>query len=126
MQANGIITKQSNYTVKETIDRLESALKQKGITIYARINQQLEAQKGGMDINPLEFLLFGNPAKGGAVMAAEPLAALDLPIKLIAWQDAQRKTWVAYNEPGYVQARYGLTDQLAAVLNIDAVVTAVL
>jgi len=126
MNAKGIIIRQSNYEVKESIDRLENALKQKSITIYARIDQQAEALKGGIKLLPLEFLLFGNPARGGFVMEFDPKTALDLPLKVIAWKDDQNKTWVAYNDPAYIRERYGLSDQLTALLDIDSVVTAVL
>ncbi|MBS1522484.1 MAG: DUF302 domain-containing protein [Bacteroidetes bacterium] len=126
MDNKGVIIRQSSYGVKDTIDRLENALKQKNITIYARIDQQAEALKGGIKLPALEFLLFGNPAGGGFVMEFDPKAALDLPLKVIAWDDDQNKTWVAYNDPAYIQARYGLSNQLTALLDIDPVVTTVL
>ena len=126
MNAKGIIIRQSNYGVKDTIDRLENALKEKNITIYARIDQQAEALKGGIKLPSLEYLLFGNPARGGFIMESDPIAALDLPLKVIAWKDNQNKTWVAYNDPAYIQERYSLSNQLTALLDIDQVITAIL
>ncbi|HEX9509080.1 MAG TPA: DUF302 domain-containing protein [Puia sp.] len=114
---NGITSKQSSYSVKESIDRLQKALEAKGITIFSRIDQQAEAQKVGLKLSPVEFLLFGNPRAGTPIMSAVPLSALDLPLKAIAWQDEEGKVWLSYNEPAYIQQRYGLPDAL--VKNID-------
>jgi uncharacterized protein (DUF302 family) len=113
----GIISKQSNHSVKESADRLHTLLTAKGITIYARIDQQAEARSAGVELSPLEFLLFGNPRAGTPIMSAVPLAALDLPLKAIAWQDKDGKVWLSYNEPAYLQQRYGLS--AALVKNID-------
>ena len=122
MNTNGIITRKSPYPVKETINRLEEFLLQHGATVYARIDQQAEVNKAGADLLPLEFILFGNPKAGGPIMAANPLAALDLPLKVIAWQDAQQQVWVAYNEAGYIKDRFALRDDLIAPLNLDPVI----
>lgn len=114
---NGIISKQSNHSVKESADRLQTLLTTKGITIFARIDQQAEARKAGLELSPIEFLLFGNPRAGTPIMSAVPLSALDLPLKAIAWQDREGKVWLSYNEPAYLQQRYGLSEAL--VKNID-------
>jgi uncharacterized protein (DUF302 family) len=122
MDTKGITIRSSQYTVKETIDRIQSFLQQKGVTIYARIDQQAEANNAGQKLLPLEFILFGNPKAGGPVMAANPVAALDLPLKVIAWEDHQRKVWVAYNDATYIQERFSLTDAVIAPLNLDPVI----
>src|SRR5690349_14791510 len=96
----GVIIRKSQYTVKETIDHLQVALEQHNVTIYARIDQQQELQKAGLEISPLEFLLFGNPVAGGPVMIENPLASLDLPLKVIAWEDQQQTVYIAYNDSG--------------------------
>ena len=114
---NGIISKQSHHSVKESADRLEKVLTAKGITIYARIDQQAEARLAGLELSPLEFLLFGNPRAGIPIMSAVPLSALDLPLKAIAWQDKEGKVWLSYNEAVYLQQRYGLPEDV--VKNID-------
>ncbi|NCD69761.1 DUF302 domain-containing protein [Mucilaginibacter agri] len=91
MNSRGIIIRESKLTVKATIDHLESKLKQNGVTVYARINQQAELSKNGVKIDPLEFIMFGNPAKGGLLISANPVTALDLPLKVIAWQDDKKR-----------------------------------
>ena len=126
MTAKGIITRPSPYTVKETIDRLEALLKERGVTIYARINQQEEAGRAGLKILPLQFMMFGNPKAGGPLMAANALVALDLPLKVIAWQDAQQKTWLAYNEETYIEERYSVIHQEPSPLNLGPLIDAVL
>ncbi len=118
----GVTLHPSPYPVRESMDRLESFLKQQGVTIYARIDQQEELRKAGMSSGPLEFLLFGNPKGGGPVMLENPLAALDLPLKVIAWQDEQKKVWLAYNEAAYIRERYGLSATTSAKLNIDGII----
>lgn len=126
MDTNGRILRQSPFTVKETIDRLADLLKQNGVTIYARIDQQAEAAKYGISLKALEFLLFGNPQKGGLIMAENPAAALDLPLKVIAWEDAQLKTWVSYNESEYIRQRFSLSAETARFTNIDPMMIALL
>jgi len=121
----GITIVNSRYTVKETIDRLQTTLEQRHVTIYARINQQEELQKTGQKILPLEFLLFGNPKGGGPVMIANPAAALDLPLKVIAWQDYEQ-TYVAYNEAGYIKDRYSLSPEVVTPLNIDSLIAEII
>lgn len=123
---NGVTTRKSPFTVKETIDRLQAALEQNHVTIYARIDQQQELQKVGQTIAPLEFLLFGNPKAGGPVMVENPIAALDLPLKVIAWQDEQQVVHVAYNDALYLKNRYSLSANVAAPLNIEPLITKIL
>jgi uncharacterized protein (DUF302 family) len=122
MNPTGVTICLSEYAVKETIDRLEAFLRQHGVTIYARIDQKLELEKTGQTIRPLEFLLFGNPNAGGPVMIENPIAALDLPLKIIAWEDIDQKVWVAYNKGSYVKERFSLSDSVSAALNLDVVV----
>jgi uncharacterized protein (DUF302 family) len=122
MDASGIVTKQSQFSVKETIDRLETLLIEKGVTIYARIDQQHEALKAGLTLHPIELLVFGNPKAGVPIMAANPLAAIDLPIKALAWQDGDNKVWLSHNTHGYIQQRFGLPDDLAQKINVAALV----
>jgi uncharacterized protein (DUF302 family) len=115
--STGIISKQSKYSVKESIDRLQKILSSKGVTIFARIDQQAEAQKAGLVLSPIELLIFGNPKTGTPIMSAVPLAALDLPLKAISWQDIDHKVWLSYNEPAYIQQRFSLSDAL--IKNIE-------
>lgn len=126
MNPKGIVIRPSPYSVKETIDRLQTFLQEHDATIYARIDQQAEAGQAGHSLRPLEFILFGNPKAGGLLMAENPLVALDLPLKAIAWEDDQQTVWVAYNEAAYIRDRYALTPSENSPLALEKVVTAVL
>lgn len=126
MKNQGIVTQISPYPVKETIDRLVIFLEKHGSTVYARIDQQKEVRQSGWEISPLEFILFGNPARGGAIMASNPLAALDLPLKIIAWQDDQQVVRVAFNDSLFIRERYALPEELTAALNLSPLVNSAL
>jgi len=108
MNPNGVLIRACRQSVGEVIDRLQTRLIENGATIYARINQQSEADKVGIHLPPLEFLLFGNPKGGGPIMAEHPLVALELPLKVIAWEDDEKKVWIAYNDAKYIEERYSL------------------
>ena len=114
---NGIVSQPSPYAVTESIDRLVTILQSKGITIFARIDQQMEAEKVGLSLRPTQLLLFGSPKAGTPLMAAEPMIALDLPLKVVAWEAADGKVWLSYNDVHYLQQRFSLSDEL--VKNID-------
>jgi uncharacterized protein (DUF302 family) len=116
---NGIINQPSPYSVTETIDRLVSILQTKGITIFARIDQKAEAEKVGLSMLPTQLLLFGNPKAGTPLMVAEPTIALDLPLKVLAWESANGKVWLSYNDTDYLKQRFALSDEL--VKNIAVV-----
>ena len=126
METKNIISKKSMLGVRETTNKFEGILTQKGITVYARINQQAEAAKAGIALKGIEFLLFGNPGKGGQVMAENPEAALDLPLKLLVWEDAQHQTWVSYNDPASLTERFSLAEQTAKLTDIEPLVTLLL
>lgn len=117
---HGIISQPSPYSVPETIDRLAAVLQAKGITIFARIDQQVEAEKVRLSLRPTQLLLFGNPQAGTPLMVASPTIALDLPLKALAWEAADDKVWLSYNDPDYLKQRFSLSDEL--VKNI-AVIT---
>jgi uncharacterized protein (DUF302 family) len=119
MTANGIISQSSPYSVPETIDRLVAVLQAKSITIFARIDQKVEAEKVGLSLLPTQLLLFGNPQAGTPLMVAEPTIALDLPLKVVAWEAADGKVWLSYNDPNYLKQRYSLPDEL--MKNIDVI-----
>lgn len=116
---NGIISQPSSYSVAETIDRLVAVLQAKSITIFARIDQQAEAEKVGLGLLPTQLLLFGNPKAGTPLMVAEPTIALDLPLKVLAWEATDGQVWLSYNDPHYLQQRFSLSDEL--VKNIDVI-----
>lgn len=103
----GLVVKPSNYSVAETIDRLQAALEDKGLTIFARIDHQAGAAKADLELAPTEVLIFGNPKLGTPLMAAAPTTAIDLPQKALAYEEGG-KVYLAYNDPGYLQARHGI------------------
>ena len=123
MTPKGVIIQSSTYSVKETIDRIQHFLQQQGVTIYARIDQQSELNNAGLHIPPMEFIMFGKPKAGGPLMIDNPLAALDLPLKIIAWGDPQQKVWLAYNDAAYIRERYDLPEAISAPLNLEPIVT---
>jgi uncharacterized protein (DUF302 family) len=126
MNPKGVTIQPSQYSIKETIDKLQAFLQQHGATIYARIDQQAELQKAGLSIAPLEFIMFGNPKAGGAIMIENPIAALELPLKIIAWQDAQGHVFIAFNDAAYIEERYSLTHAENSPLNLDNLVSTAL
>ncbi|MEH1911919.1 MAG: DUF302 domain-containing protein [Nostoc sp.] len=117
---NGIINQPSPYSVPATIDRLEAVLQAKGITIFARIDQQAEAERVGLSLPPTQLLLFGNPQAGTPLMVAEPTIALDLPLKVLAWKAADSKVWLSYNDPNYLKQRFSLSDELVENIAVIA------
>jgi uncharacterized protein (DUF302 family) len=107
----GIISKASKYSVPETLERVDALLQSKGIKIFVRVDHSGEAEKVGLKMPPTQLLIFGNPKGGTPVMLAAPTAAIDLPLKVLAWQDADGKVWLSYNDPGYIKKRFSLTDE---------------
>ena len=126
MDPKGITIKPSPFSVKETMDRLAAVLGERKVTIYARIDQQSEVHTAGKEIPPLEFILFGSPKAGGPIMGENPVVALDLPLKIIAWEDAAGKVWLAYNSAAYLEERHSLPHDLVRPLDLDPLVTHIL
>jgi uncharacterized protein (DUF302 family) len=112
----GTITKASPRSVEETVTRLVALLGAKGIKVFAVIDQRAEARAVGLDLRETTLVVFGNPVAGTPLMQAVPLAALDLPLKVLVWADGDRGTQVSYADPSVVAARYGLTPEQAGVL----------
>ncbi len=111
-QGDGIISKPSKYSVPETLHRLETILTAKGIKIFALVDHSGEAEKAGLKMPPTQLLIFGNPKGGTPVMLAAPTAAIELPWKALAWQDANGQVWLSYNDAAYLQRRFGLSDDV--------------
>jgi len=108
---NGLITKPSANSVKETIDRLENVLKSKGITIVVRWAHHEKAANAGISLRPTELILFGNPKLGSHMFTSQQTAGIDLPMKALAWEDANGKVWLTYNDPAYIAKRHGIEDR---------------
>jgi uncharacterized protein (DUF302 family) len=115
-QGDGIVSKPSKYSVPETLHRLETILTAKGIKIFALVDHSGEAEKAGLKMPPTQLLIFGNPKGGTPVMLAAPTAAIDLPWKALAWQDANGQVWLSYNDAVYIQRRFGLSDDVVKPL----------
>jgi len=113
----GVLTKPSNYDVKETIDRLVIFLQRQDITIYARVNCQVELRRFNQHIRPFEFILCGNPQVSGPIIEKNPLTALDLPLRIIAWEDSDSKCWVAYKYPEYLTESYTICLELENIIS---------
>jgi uncharacterized protein (DUF302 family) len=109
---NGMIHLSSPHSVVETLARLESILKAKGLPILARIDHSGDAAKAGLSMRPTELLIFGNAKAGTPLMVASPTIAIDLPLKALAWQDSEDKVWLSYNSPDYLKQRHDLPDNL--------------
>jgi len=108
----GLTTVASPYPVNVTIDRLAALAQAKNMLVFARIDFAADAKKAGMPLHESQLLVFGNPKGGTPVMQAVPTAALDLPLKALAWQDEQGHVWVSYNAPEYLAARHGIASDL--------------
>jgi uncharacterized protein (DUF302 family)/uncharacterized membrane protein YidH (DUF202 family) len=121
MAENGIINKASNHSVDQTVDKLKGILQAKGVTLFALVDHSGEAEKIGMKMRPTKLLIFGNPKGGTPIMLAAPSAAIDLPLKILVWEDAQGKVWASYNSPMYLQQRHGIPqDLLPNIAVVDA------
>ena len=112
MTNNGIIDLPSNHPVDQTIEKLKNILQAKGVTVFALVDHSGEAEKVGMKMPPTKLLIFGSPKAGTPLMLASPRAAIDLPLKILVWEDAQGKVWVSYNSPAYLQQRHNLPADL--------------
>lgn len=108
----GIIDAPSRYSVPETLARLQSILREKGIKVFALVDHSGEAEKAGLAMRPTQLLIFGSPKSGTPLMVASPRLAIDLPLKALAWQDEQEQVWLSYNSPEYLQQRHGLPVEL--------------
>ena len=108
----GILDKPSNRSVEQTVEKLKNILQSRGVTLFAVIDHSGEAEKVGMKMPPTKLLIFGSPKAGTPLMLAAPSSALDLPLKILIWQDAQGKVWVTYNSPAYLQERHNLPSEL--------------
>jgi uncharacterized protein (DUF302 family) len=109
---NGIVDKRSNHSVDETVEKLKGILQSKGVTLFATVDHSGEAAKAGMKMRPTKLLIFGNPKGGTPLMLAAPSSAIDLPLKILVWDDGQGQAWVSYNSPTYLQQRHGIPADL--------------
>ncbi|MFZ3210890.1 MAG: DUF302 domain-containing protein [Terriglobales bacterium] len=111
-QGSGIINTPSHHSVDQTVEKLKRILQAKGVTLFALVDHNGEAEKVGMKMRPTKLLIFGSPKAGTPLMLAAPSIAIDLPLKILIWEDGQGKVWVSYNSPAYLQERHGLPQDL--------------
>ncbi len=116
---NGVVSKPSKYSVEETLERLKRTLEAKEATVFALVDHSGEAEKAGLKMRPTKLVIFGSPKAGTPLMLAAPSSAIDLPLKILIWEDGEGKVWVSYNSPAYLQERHGLPEEL--VRNIAVV-----
>ena len=118
-----LINVESHYSAKETADRFESIIKDKGFTVFARIDHQKNAAGVNLTLRPTEVIIFGNPNIGTQLMQCNQLVAIDLPQKVLVSEDADNKVWLSYNNPQYIKQRHSITgcdeviDKISGALN---------
>jgi uncharacterized protein (DUF302 family) len=111
--AEGMVSIASRHSVDETIGKLERVLQARGITLFALVDHSGEAAKVGLAMPPTKLAIFGNPKAGTPPMLAAPSLAIDLPLKILVWEDAEQgKVWVSYNAPEYLAVRHGVPEEL--------------
>jgi uncharacterized protein (DUF302 family) len=124
MSASGIVDIASHHSVDATVKKLGDLLDAKNVTLFALVDHSGEAEKVGMKMRPTKLLIFGNPKAGTPVMLAAPSIAIDLPLKILVWEDADGKVWISYNSPDYLRSRHNfpaeLMQNLAAAERIAA------
>ena len=121
---NGIVNKKSNHSVDETLEKLKGILQAKDVAIFAIVDHSGEAEKVGLKMPPTKLVIFGNPKAGTPLMLAAPSIAIDLPLKILIWQDKQGTGWVSYNSPEYLLERHGLPqDFLRNIAVVEALAT---
>jgi uncharacterized protein (DUF302 family) len=115
---NGIVNKPSKHSVEVTVDKLKNLLEATGVTLFTEIDHAHNAEEVGMDMNPTRLLIFGSARSGTPMMKAAPTIAIDLPLKILVWEDDDGKVWVSYNSAEYLQKRHSLPEEYAPRLQI--------
>ena len=115
LAVEGLVTVPSGFPVRQTIERLEAALKGGGATIFARVDHAAGAAAANLSLRPTELLIFGNPKGGTPLMQQQQAIGIDLPLKVLAWEDQAGKVWVSYNDPVWLVARHGATADASKV-----------
>ncbi len=125
MTVDGLRVISTNHSVAEILSRVDSLSRAKGLTVFARFDFSTDAARSGLTLRPTGLVILGNPKSGTPLIVATPTVAIDLPLKVLAWQDADGRTWVAYNEPEYLQKRHHFpTDLVKNVAALGALVAA--
>jgi uncharacterized protein (DUF302 family) len=109
---NGIVTIPARQSVNHVVEKLERSLESKAVKLFAKVDHSGEAEKAGMQMRPTKLLIFGSPKAGTPLMNASPSVAIDLPMKILVWEDVEGKVWISYNSTAYLQARHDLPPEL--------------
>lgn len=117
--ADGVINVQSMFKVQETADRMEGILKEKGMTIFNRLQHSEGAKKVGIELRDTELIIFGNPKVGSPLMKCQQSVALDLPQKALIWEDEENMVWISYNDPRYLEKRHKINGCEEVVVKIE-------
>jgi uncharacterized protein (DUF302 family) len=115
-QDNGMVNVKSTHSVADTADKLEKILKDKGMNVFARIDHSAGAKKVGKELRPTELVIFGNPKVGTPLMQCAQTTAIDLPQKMLIWQDKAGATWLTYNKPAYLVKRHKISSACKEVI----------
>ncbi len=116
--SNGIVNELSNHSVDDTVERLKALLQTSGAMLFGLVDHSGEAEKVGLEMKPTKLLIFGNPKAGTPLMLASPSTAIDLPLKMLVWEDAAKKVWISYNSPEYLQERHGFPEELLPNISV--------
>ncbi len=116
---DGLVRSRSPYGVEETLDRFEKAAAEKGLNVFARIDHAEAADRIGAELRPTALLIFGSPEIGTRLMQSRQTIGIDLPLKLLAWQDAEGRTWLAYPAPSLLVRRHGIRDREEVVAGME-------
>ena len=120
MEISGFASLPSKHPVDKTLERLQSILKEKGVTVFEVVDHSGEAAKVSMEMRPTKLIMFGNPNGGTPLMIAAPTVAIDLPLKALIWEDSDGNIWISYNSPEYLQQRHHFPPEL--IKNIAGVI----
>jgi uncharacterized protein (DUF302 family) len=116
MSEDGLITTLAQRSAKETMDALEAAVKAAGMRVFARIDHAAGAAETGLALRPTEVLIFGNARAGTPLMQARQTIGIDLPLKVLVWEDEEKKTWLTFNDPRFLAERHGLGAGVSGVV----------
>ena len=119
----GIVTRQSPFSVEETLERLQDIIRNRNLTLFANIDHSGEARRIGLTMQEAHVLIFGNPKGGTPLMIVSPLLALDLPLKVLVWQSADHQVWVSTDSVTYLRDRYAIPQELVGNISVvDAII----
>jgi uncharacterized protein (DUF302 family) len=121
----GLTSIQSRFGPKETMDRLETEIRAQGMTVFARIDHAAGAAEVGLTLRPTELIIFGNARGGTPLMQSVQTVGIDLPLKALVWEDAAGKTWLSYNEPGWIAQRHSVANAEQVVSKMAAALSAI-